>query len=148
MEILIVDFRTIYPIWRDKLWEGRETKIEESNPIDYLGKYNPEIMNNKPVCFGCYDNNELIGVNTLLPTSKTHCRSRGIYVNREQRIKGVGSKLMNKTIEHAKILGYKFIWSLPRKSALEFYLKFGFKQTTGFNKQYEFGPNCFVLKKL
>jgi len=148
MKIKIVNFETIYPIWKDKLWKGRVTKIESSNPIDYLGKYNPKIMENKPICFACYNDNKIIGVNSLLPTSNTFCRSRGLYINTEYRLKSVGKKLIKATIKYANILGFKYIWSMPRKSALPFYLKCGFKQVSEFDEQYEFGPNCFVIKQL
>jgi len=148
MDVRVVTFDVVYPVWRDKLWNGRETKIEPSNPIDYLGKYNPEIMKNYPVSFACYDGDEVIGVNTLLPTSETYCRSRGLYINLEQRLKGVGRALMEKTLDYATFLGFEYIWSMPRKEALPFYLKFDFKQTSEFDDQYEFGPNCFILKEL
>lgn len=148
MKIKIVDFEIIYPIWKDKLWKGRVTKIEQSNPVDYLGKYNPKIMENKAICFACFDGEEIVGVNTLLPTSKTFCRTRGFYINPEQRLKGLGKILMKRTLQQANDLKFKYIWSLPRKSALPFYLKFGFKQTSEFDNQYEFGPNCFIIKNI
>lgn len=148
MKIKIVDFEVILPIWKEKLWKDRNTKIEASNPIDYLGRYNPRILDNKPTCIACFHNNEIVGVNSLLPTSDLFCRSRGLYVNPEQRLKGVGKKLMKQTFEIAKEMSFKFIWSLPRKSALAFYLSCGFEQTSEFDDQYEFGPNCFILKKI
>jgi len=149
MRVKDTSFETIYPIWRDKLWKGRVTKIEQSSPIDYLGRYNAKIMENKPLCFACYDDtNEIVGVNSLLPTSDTFCRSRGLYINSEQRLKGIGRRLMKITLDYAEFLGFEYIWSMPRKSALPFYLKLGFKQTSNFDKQYEFGPNCFIIKKI
>ena len=148
MEIKRVEFKDIYPIWKDKLWKGRVSKIEESNSIDYLGSYNPEILKNKAICFACFIEKKIVGVNTLLPTSNNFCRSRGFYINPEQRLKGLGRKIMQKTLQHATELKFKYIWSLPRKNSLLFYLKFGFKQTTKFDNQYEFGPNCFILKKI
>jgi len=148
MRIEIVDFKIIYPVWKNNLWKGRVSKIEESNPIDYLGDYNPEILKNKAICLAGFKDNNIIGVNSLLPTSKTYCRSRGFYINTEQRLKGYGSKLMHKTLTHAKKLNYEYIWSMPRKNSLQFYLKFGFVRTSSFDDQYEFGPNCFVLKKI
>ena len=148
MKIKQVSFDEIYPVWRDKLWKGRVSKIEESNPIDYLGNYNSELLKNKAICLAGFIDEEIVGVNTLLPTSKTHCRSRGFYVDTEQRFKGYGRKLMDETLSHAKKLKFEYIWSLSRKSSLQFYLKFGFKQTSNFIEEYEFGPNCFILKKL
>lgn len=148
MEIKEVDFKTIYPVWKNKLWKNRVSKIEESNPIDYLGEYNPNLMKNKAICFACYINDKIVGVNTLLPTSDTFCRSRGFYINPEQRLKGLGLQLMKCTLDKASHLKYKYIWSMPRQSALPFYLKFGFKQTSEFDNQYEFGPNCFIIKTI
>ena len=41
------------------------------------------------------------------------------------------------------------VWSMPRKSALPAYEKFGFvKQGDFFDEGVEFGPNCWVLKRL
>jgi len=148
MIIKQVSFDKIYPVWRDKLWKGRVSKIEQSNPIDYLGKYNLEIMNNKAVCFACYIDNNIVGVNTLLPTSKDMCRSRGFYINPEQRLKGIGKKIMKETLNCANELNFKYVWSMPRKNSLDFYLKFGFIKTSKFDDQYEFGPNCFIIKNI
>jgi len=148
MRVEVVDFKTILPIWRDKLWKGRTSEIEESNAIDYLGNYNPSILDNKAICFAYFKDNIIVGVNTLLPTSDTYCRSRGFYINPEQRLKGIGLRLMEATLFYALKNNFKYIWSLPRKSALPFYLKFGFIQTSDFDNQYEFGPNCFIIKKI
>lgn len=148
MKVSIVNFDKVYPIWKDELWADRKTEITASSPIDFMGKYNTDILQNAPICFACYDADEIIGVNTLLQTSMTHCRSRGIYVKSEQRLKGVGHLLMKETLKYAKYLCFEYIWSMPRESALSFYLKFGFKQVSEFDDQYEFGPNCFILRKL
>ena len=41
------------------------------------------------------------------------------------------------------------IWSLPRKSALSVYEKYGFIKTSDFfDERVEFGPNCYVKKEL
>ena len=41
------------------------------------------------------------------------------------------------------------IWSIPRKSALPAYAKFGF-ETVGdyFDEGMEFGPNIYVIKRI
>ena len=148
MEVKVVPFNIIYPVWRDKLWVWRKSKIEQSSAIDFLGKYTERILEETPVCFACYDDGEIVGVNSLLPTSNTYCRSRGIYVNSEQRLKGVGRALMEATLEYAEWLRFECIWSLPRQTSLPFYLKFGFRQITEFNDTYEFGPNCFIIKEV
>lgn len=148
MKVEITNFNVVYPIWRDKLWKGRRSKITPSSPIDYLGEFNYDIMKTYPIFLACYHNNKVVGVNSLLGTSNTYCRSRGIYIEEEQRLKGIGKAIMDTTIEIADSLCYEIIWSMPRKEALPFYLKCGFQQTTDFDDQYEFGPNCFVVKKI
>ena len=45
--------------------------------------------------------------------------------------------------------GCEIIWSIPRKSALKSYTKFGF-ETVGnyFDEGMEFGPNIYVKKEI
>lgn len=148
MKVEIVNFNVVYPIWKNKLWKNRRSKITPSSPVDYLGEYNYELMKNYPIFFACYEKGQVVGVNSLLETSELYCRSRGLYVEKEQRLKGVGKALLEKTLEFADTLSYKYIWSMPRKTALQVYLKCGFVQTSDFDDQYEFGPNCFVLKRI
>jgi GNAT superfamily N-acetyltransferase len=145
-QLIEIDFETIFPIWRDKLWPGIE--IKRTSIMDYTGSANRHIENNKVKFFAFYKRGKIIGVNSLIQTSLLFSRSRGIWVDEDMRNQGVGRSLMEFTINYAKSLNCSWIWSLPRKPSLNFYIKCGFKQTSLFLDKYEFGPNCFVLKKL
>jgi len=148
MEIKKVDFNTILPIWRDKLWPDRKTKIAPISLIDLTGLFNKSIAEESVQFFACYDKDKVIGVNSLIQTSKLFCRSRGIWVDKKYRNKGIGKSIMKKTINNTKLLNCIYLWSMPRQSSLDFYIKCGFKQISEFFDDYEFGPNCFVIQKI
>ena len=76
-------------------------------------------------------------------------RARGIWVDPEFRRYGVAQILFDMTEKQAKKENCDAVWSMPRKSALPAYEKFGFvKQGDFFDEGVEFGPNCWVLKRI
>ncbi len=92
---------------------------------------------------------ELVGVNSGHRTTDAQYRSRGIWVDPSYRKHGVAQILFTMTEHQAILEECNMIWSIPRKSALPAYTKFGFK-TVGdyFDEGMEFGPNIYVSKDL
>jgi putative acetyltransferase len=75
-----------------------------------------------------------------------------LYLSADQRGKGLGRKLMEKTFDSAKKLGYKqlYLESLPELSkALSLYERAGFKYISGpLGCSGHFGCNIWMLKDL
>lgn len=142
-------FDEIFPLWRYGLWPGRKSEIKPTNGIKFMGGYNKEIEKNIPTFFGAFIDNECVAVNSGFATDKFYYRSRGLYVVPKYRKNGVAYKLLAATEEEAIASGHKFLWSMPRESALIVYLLYGFKKASKmFDDNVEFGPNCFVVKDL
>lgn len=145
-----ITWEQIYPIWRDKLWPGRETEIKPTNGIVLLGGFDKGIEKNTPTFFGVFvDDGELVGVNSGFKTSATEYRSRGLYVEPEYRRQGIAQLLLYAAQEQAILEGCELMWSMPRYTALVAYQKFGFtKESNFFDEKVEFGPNCFAVKRI
>ena len=144
-----IDFEIILPIWKDFLWPNRKTEIKPLSSMKYLGGYDMSIYDYIPTFFAVFDNDKIIGVNSGFRTDINFYRSRGIFVFDNYRKLGISQKLFEVTESQAKEEGCSFLWSIPRKQAIASYLKFGFEKTSDwFDENMEFGPNCYVCKKI
>lgn len=146
MQTKIINFEIILPYWKI-LWPHMQ-KIEPTSPIDFGGKINEEIQKNKPIFLGVYLDKEIVGVNSILKTSESICRSRGLWVNSSKRKLGIGTLILEESKNIALKEGFTIMWSMPRYESLDFYLKNGFKKVSKLFYKYEFGPHCFVFKTL
>jgi GNAT superfamily N-acetyltransferase len=77
-----------------------------------------------------------------------HYRSRGIWVHPEHRREGVAQTLFNLLELQAKNEGCEMIWSIPRKTALISYTKFGFETVGDFIVTETSESNIYVKKRL
>ena len=93
----------------------------DPEPIDM------NIFTYDPTFLGAYIDDKLVGVNSGHRTSDDHYRSRGIWVESSYRKRGVSQMLFLMTAHQAKVEGCEMLWSIPRKTALPAYTKFGFK---------------------
>jgi GNAT superfamily N-acetyltransferase len=144
-----IKWEQILKVWRDSLWPGRASKIKPTNGIIFMGGYDKKIEDNIPSFFGAFEGEKCVGVNSGFLTGENMYRSRGLYVFPNYRRAGVATKLLEETQRQALLEGAKMIWSMPRETALDVYLKFGFcKKSQFFDENVEFGPNCFVAKYL
>lgn len=141
-----IDFNRIYKYW-ECLWPNRKTPIEPSNPIQFMGGIDLSLKDVVPTFFGCYKNNKLVGVNSGIKTHTLLYRSRGIWTSESERRNGIGSLLLNAVEKQGITEGCEYIWSMPRYSSYKFYKRNGFVRCSKWLGDYEFGPNCFVLKR-
>lgn len=127
-----LDFDTVKDIWQDHLWPNRTSTIETHSAMTWPFQGNPEQYDMKvfdyPATFwGVYLDNKLVGVNSGHKTTDEQYRSRGIWVDPEYRKRGVAQMLFIMTAHQAKFEGCEMLWSIPRKTALPAYTKFGFE---------------------
>jgi GNAT superfamily N-acetyltransferase len=144
-----ISFSEVLPMWRDYLWTGRKSAIKPTNGIIFMGGFDKEIERNTPTFFGAFVDGKCVGVNSGFSTGVKQYRSRGLYVYPEYRHRRIAKYLLTEVQEQALLEGSDMMWSMPRESALGVYLRFGFcKKSKFFDKNVEFGPNCFVAKYL
>lgn len=132
MKIERLNFKTVESIWSTKLWPNRTSAIETHSAMTWPFEGNPESIDmnifNYPATFwGAYLDDKLVGVNSGHKTTDEQYRSRGIWVDPEYRKRGVAQMLFLMTAHQAKVEGCEMLWSIPRKTALPAYTKFGFE---------------------
>ena len=149
-----ITFDEICTIWKAELWPKRVSAIEPHSAMTWPFENNPNqydmsIFEYTPIFWGTYIDNKLVGVNSGHRTTDAQYRSRGIWVDPSYRKHGVAQILFTMTEHQAILEECNMIWSIPRKSALPAYTKFGFV-TVGdyFDEGMEFGPNICVEKRI
>ena len=154
MEARESTFEEVYPIWNEELWPGRVSKIESMSSLYW--KQPREIIKDSsifdkytPSFFVIKEDNKIVGVNSGFRTDERIYRSRGLWVREEYRTKGYGKTLLMQAIIQGKSEDCHWIWSMPRKSALETYESVGFNKIGEWlNDTVEFGPNAVAYKYL
>jgi len=146
-EIIESDFPSIYKIWAEHLWPGRESKIEHVSAISDDLTIDTNILNYQAYYLICKIKEDIIGVLSGHPTSDTSYRLRGLYVHEDYRNKGLGTQLLLKQIEHAVKLNMKKVWLLGRLHREPLYTSLGFEVVCKTDK-FEFGPHYQMAKLL
>lgn len=83
-----------------------------------------------------YIDNEVAGCIALKRIDKNNCEMKRLYVKEKYRGKKIASKLVDKIIEDAKLIGYKYMLldTLPfLKSAINLYKQKGFYEISAYN---------------
>jgi GNAT superfamily N-acetyltransferase len=132
MKIERLTFKQINDIWSTHLWPARESAIESHSAMTWPFEGAPEeydmnVFKYPATFWGLFIDEKLVGVNSGHKTSDTQYRSRGIWIEPEHRGKGYADKLFAMTQHQAILEGCEMIWSIPRKTALPAYTKFGFE---------------------
>ncbi len=140
-------FEEIFPFWRDQLWPQRKSSIDPCSAIHHDGHISMDIMNSNPTFYKAIKDDQICAVVSGLATSTEFYRFRGLWVHPDYRNQGIGCALIEHVSRIAVNGGYKQIWSMPRYTTLQFYLKNGFRAYNQ-TKAYEFGPHYFVKKLL
>ena len=146
MEILKIKWEEVVPLWR-QLWYPKDDIQKRSGRLLLFG-FDRSIITDDSIevtYFGADIDGKIVGVNSGFSPKPFEYRSRGLYVLPEYRKQGIAQELFQATENEGKKGEYMTLWSIPRKSALPAYLKFGFKLLSDFHNG-EFGQNCFVMK--
>lgn len=148
-----ISFEDILPIWENKLWPNRESAIEGISAMTWPYEGNPDpidmkIFDYQPTFYGVFMDNKLVGVNSGHRTTDTQYRSRGIWVDPDYRKKGIAQLLFVLTEHQARIEKCEMMWSIPRKTALAAYTKFGFTTVGDFIVTETADANIYVKKVL
>ena len=107
-----------------------------------------KIFENTALFFGVFSDGTLVGVNSGHKTSDTHYRSRGLWVDPSFRKQGIAQMLFQMTEQQAVDECCSFVWSVPRKTALSAYQRFGFNTVGGFFGTETSDANIYVIKNL
>lgn len=153
MQIQTIDFDTILPIWQKKLWPGRKSAIEPASAMTwpYEGcpdQYDITIFDYTPTFWAVYDCEKIVGVNSGHRTTDYQYRSRGIWVDPGYRGQGIANLLFTVLQQQAYSEGAEMIWSIPRKTALKAYTKFGFDTVGDYIQTETADANIYVIKRL
>jgi len=153
MKIKLVEFEDILPVWRDKLWPGRNSAIEHFSAMTIDRDYDMSFADSEPVFLAGYEGDRIVAVNSCHLAGYNACgdlmaRSRGLWVDPEFRGKGYGYKILDRSCDMAGGLGAVLVWSFPRQSSFQTYEKVGFVQLSDWLEDGEFGPNCYAAKRL
>jgi GNAT superfamily N-acetyltransferase len=146
-------FETILPIWQTKLWPTRVSAIEPMSAMTWPFEGNPQpinisIFDYEPTFWAVYDGDKIVGVNSGHRTTDFQYRSRGIWVDPDYRGKGIADTLFSMLQNQAVIEGCEMIWSIPRKTALKAYTKFGFETVGDFIETETSDANIYAMKRL
>tara|TARA_B100000900_G_C20558820_1_gene707967 strand:+ start:1019 stop:1480 length:462 start_codon:yes stop_codon:yes gene_type:complete len=153
MNAFKITFEDILPIWENELWPGRESAIESHSAMTWPFDGDPneidmDIFKNNASFWGIRINKKLVGVNSGHKTSDMHYRSRGIWVHPDFRGQGLPKTLFTMLEAQAKSEGCEMIWSIPRKTALSSYTRFGFETVGDFIITETSDANIYVRKIL
>ena len=116
----------------DKCFEELGKKFEPSGRHSF---YN-DILNSFVVFFCLLENGKVIGTVALKKIDDYTVELKALYLDSGYRGKGLGTRLINKVIDEARIRGFKSIVldSMSKyKDALRLYEKCGFRDTERYN---------------
>lgn len=151
-----ISFERISHYWKIHLWSERYD-FNDSIPrinLEHKPGYLYHIVDNinqkdidlliKPYYIAFYENHTIVGVQSGYNTNTNYFRVRGLWVDYKFRRKGIATKMLKYFESNTD---KKYIWSIPRESALPFYLNNGFK-VTGECCPTLYGQTYFVRKQL
>lgn len=147
------DFDTVETVWRERLWPNRTSAIETHSVMTWpydgnLLEYDMNIFDYPASFFAVWDDEKLIGVNSGHKTTDTLYRSRGLWVDPDYRKQGIAQILFGATETAARSENCSAIWSIPRKTALSAYQRYGFETVGGFFGTETSDANIYVIKYL
>ncbi|MDQ0860521.1 GNAT family N-acetyltransferase [Bacillus sp. V2I10] len=131
---------TIRKVDKEEVWELRHKVMWSHKAFDYIKLEDDHLA----IHFGLFKEDILISVITLFINNEEGQFRKFATVQQEQG-KGYGSALLNYVFKEAKIYGVKRIWCNARKNKVNFYKKFGLRETnSSFIKE---GKSYIIMEK-
>lgn len=148
-----IHWNQIQPVWRYKLWPDRQSPIESHSAMTWPFDNNQpthdmRVFDYKPFFIGAFWQGQLIGVNSGHRSGNEHFRSRGLWVDPDHRKHGLAQMLFAETERAAIAEGCTMTWSMPRKTALGAYQRFGFETVGDFFGTETAEANIYVIKQI
>jgi len=137
-------FKQIHKVWSECLWKTRTSPIKEVSSMKFLGGYDMNVYNQIPLFVGIFYENNIVGVNSGHIVNEFEYRSRGLWIAEPHRRNGLTYFLFEKIFEHAKNNNIAIVWSLPKVSAVDVYIKNGFTISSNIVTEFEMGPHYYV----
>ena len=155
-DVVLISWDEIKTVWETHLWPNKKYDVESVNnwtwryPSRYFGfEYH---INASPAFFGISVNDKLVSVNSCYMSNKwrdsVYFRSRGLWTDPDYRRKGYASLVLQESIRYAKENGGTWIWTVPRKDAIDVYKSVGFNRWSAWIDELQYGPNCIATKYL
>jgi GNAT superfamily N-acetyltransferase len=142
-----ISYEEIYPIWFEKLWPGRSSRIDPNSAMSFLGGYNIANMNTTPTFFGWVEDEKIVGVYSGHQCHDQGYRTRGLYVSPTYRRNGIGFKLVQAALEQARFEQCSYAWCTPRKDSKAVHERAGFRMVTDWEPS-ETGMNAYFYISL
>jgi len=142
VQLSLITFEEIYPIWRNHLWPDRPSDITPNSAMCFLEGYDLVNMETTPTFFAYKINGEIAGVNSGHMCKDLQYRSRGLFVFEKFRGRNIGRDLLLATIDQARKEGAAMCWSYPRDTSWKTYERAGFSLVSEFTPD-ETGNNAF-----
>lgn len=143
-----ISFEQIIPFWRSLWpWSNKET-LEPHSCMRYGGGYFGLDYIPNITYFALLVDDKIVGVNSGHTTPDNLYRSRGLWIEKEYRGKGLGVPLLTAGITKAQQLNCDGIWSFPRDTSRKTYEAAGFTLTSDWIISDNNIKNAYCLKKL
>lgn len=144
-----INFNTILPIWQSKLWPNRTSSIESHSAMMITpGTYDTGNFLLPLWCYGFFDGNQLIGVNSSHLCTDGLLRIRGFWVDSAYRKQGIGRTILEKAVQDAKKNRIEGVWAFPRITSWSIFEKIGFIRTSEWMLSETSDANCFCKLEL
>ena len=153
-----INFKEIKEVWEKELWPNKKNGVAKANEWTWhwlqkeLGKDKQMAKDAEPTFVGIRSNKELVAVNSCYHSNSkgifNYWRSRGLWVHPNFRGQKYSSTILTWCLEHAKLKGGHWMWTVPRQSAMPAYKSVGFTQESDWFDDGQFGPNCIASKYL
>lgn len=144
----ITEYNIIKNFWSTELWPNRIFKHASSMLYLQPNKYDIKIYNNNMYYLTLKYNDIIIGTNSFFKSEENFLRSRGLWINKNYRGNNLSKMFFDYAINNiCHMEKCKYIWSYPRKSAINSYLKNNFKKTSDWIIN-ENNINCYILMKV
>jgi GNAT superfamily N-acetyltransferase len=124
--IIEISFEQIIPFWQ-RLWPwNAEKTFEPHSCMRYRGGYFGLDYIPDTTYFALLVDDKIVGVNSGHTTPDNLYRSRGLWIEKEYRGKGLGVPLLAAGVTKARQLKCDGIWSFPRDTSRKTYEAAGF----------------------